>query len=400
MTLTTAWGDRPVLTATWTDEITGARGYLVVDRLVNGVASGGLRMRRGVTVDEVADLALAMTVKEAIAHRPGLRRPLMGGAKGGIDCDPEHPDASGVLERYLRAMRPLCEQYWSFGEDLGLRQEQVDVAAAAVGLDSTLVAAYPLLSEPPRLAMTRVDDAFAVVDEGVSIGDLVGGLGVAETALTALARTGTAPGAARAVVQGFGSIGGATARFLSRAGVRVVAIADAVGTVVDDDGLDVEVLLAHRDPLGRLDRARLPGSARALPGDAWLDVPADVVVPAAVSYCIGAPEAARLRTNLVVEGANLPVTAEGEAALAARGAVVVPDVVANSATNSWWWWVFFGDVADPSSRDESYDLVRREMQALTVELLDTADELGLSPRAASRELAERRTASARKGSLP
>lgn len=392
MTVTVARTGRPFLETTWVDDVTGVQGHLVIDRLVNGVASGGLRMRAGVTRDEVADLAYAMTVKEAVAHRPELRRPLMGGAKGGIDCAPEHPDAQGVLDRYVQAMRPLCQAYWSFGEDLGLRQEQVDVAAARAGLDSTLVAAYPLLDEPAERAMRRIDAAFAVTDDGISIGDLVGGLGVAETALTCLRRAGLDPSATSAVVQGFGSIGGATARFLARSGVRVVAVADVAGTVVNESGLDVERLLAARDPLGRIDRDRLDSGDRSVAGDAWLDVPAEVLVPAAVSYCIDREQAPRIRARWVVEGANLPCTRAGEALLAERGITVVPDVVANAATNSWWWWVFFGDVADPSSREDSYSLVRREMAALTESLLDTAADEGGSLRQAAHAVARARLA--------
>jgi glutamate dehydrogenase (NAD(P)+) len=380
----------PFLSTTWVDEVTGTRGYLVIDRLANGVSSGGLRMRRGVTLDEVADLAYGMTVKEAVAHRPGLHRPLMGGAKGGIDHDPRDPGADDLLDRYVAAMRPLAAEYWSFGEDLGLRQEQVDRAAARAGLAGSLVAAHRLLAEPPERANARIEAAFAVLDDGISMGDLVGGLGVAQAALTALRRDGVDPATATAVVQGFGSIGGATARFLHRAGTRVVAISDSDGTVTDPSGLDVEALLRGRDRFGRMDRATLPAGAGTGPRDAWLDVAADVVVPAAVSYCVGPHEAARLQARWVVEGANLPVTEGGEAVLRHRGVGVLPDVVANSATNSWWWWVFFGDVRDPSSREESYALVRASMTSLVGELLDRSTADGVPPRDAALRIADER----------
>lgn len=70
----------------WTDEVTGRRGYLVIDRLVRGAASGGLRMREGCSLDEVRDLARGMTLKEAIVYRPDDRYVPFGGGKGGIDC--------------------------------------------------------------------------------------------------------------------------------------------------------------------------------------------------------------------------------------------------------------------------------------------------------------------------
>ena len=97
----------PYMSLTWTDAETGARGYLVIDALIRGLAGGGLRMRRGCTLAEVSDLARAMSRKEAIAFRPGARYLPLGGAKGGIDFDPDEPRARGVLRRYLQAMLPL-----------------------------------------------------------------------------------------------------------------------------------------------------------------------------------------------------------------------------------------------------------------------------------------------------
>ena len=85
------------LELTWTDEVTGIKGYVVIDTLSRGVAGGGLRMRDGVTLDEVRDLAQAMTLKEAVVYTPGDRYIPLGGAKGGIDCDPYDPRARDVL---------------------------------------------------------------------------------------------------------------------------------------------------------------------------------------------------------------------------------------------------------------------------------------------------------------
>ena len=96
-----------------------------------------------------------------------------------------------------------------------------------------------------------------------------------------------------------------------------------------------------------------------------------------------------------MEGANVPVTPEAEAALATRGIPVIPDFVVNSATNSWWWWTLFGDV-EPD-KDSSYDLIRLVMRELVTQLLDRA-ESGLSPRAAAVGMAEEKLAAIRKRS--
>ncbi|MFJ9784703.1 Glu/Leu/Phe/Val dehydrogenase dimerization domain-containing protein [Amycolatopsis sp. NPDC101161] len=99
-----------LLEVAWTYPVTGCRGYLVIDRLVRGVASGGLRMRRGCTLFEVRGLARGMTLKEGLNYDPDGRYVPLGGAKGGIDFDPYDERARDVVARYLHAMRPLIDR--------------------------------------------------------------------------------------------------------------------------------------------------------------------------------------------------------------------------------------------------------------------------------------------------
>jgi glutamate dehydrogenase (NAD(P)+) len=282
------------MTATWTDAGTGARGHVVIDTRIRGVAGGGLRMRPGLTVDEVADLARAMTRKEALAFRPDARYVPLGGAKGGIDFDPRDPRALGVLERFVEAVRPLLEHVWAAGEDMGVRQDDLDRIAAGLGLRSTVDCVLGLIDDGADAGLERLDAAFAAQDRGIGLGELVGGYGVARAALEALGRIGIAPAGARVVVQGFGSMGGATARYLADAGLRVVGLADVDGVVAAAHGLDVETLLHTRDRHGRIDRAALrPGDVER-PGEDWARIPCEVLVPAAASYVIGEELAAAL----------------------------------------------------------------------------------------------------------
>ncbi|MFD0025704.1 Glu/Leu/Phe/Val dehydrogenase dimerization domain-containing protein [Streptomyces sp. NPDC058382] len=373
----------PLISLTWTDHVTGHRGHLVVDRLVRGVSSGGLRMRAGCTLDEVAGLARGMTMKEALhfdADRTGARYIPLGGAKGGIDCDPRDPAAYGVLVRYLRAMRPYVENVWTTGEDLGLSQDLVDRAAGEAGLVSCVQAVYPLLDDE-RAARRRLADAFTVEVDGIGLDALVGGCGVAEAALAALDRAGVAHAGARVSLQGFGTMGGATARFLARAGLRVVAVADVKGTITNTAGLDVEALLAARDSYGTVDRGALRETDRELPADAWLGQDVEVLVPAAVSYAVDATNQARIRARWVVEAANMPVLPEAEELLKERGITVLPDVVVNSGTNAWWWWTLFGDIGPDA--DEAFAHTRSSMRALVDLVLTRASADGCTPRAAA-----------------
>jgi glutamate dehydrogenase (NAD(P)+) len=373
----------PLLSLTWTDHITGRQGFLVVDRLVRGVASGGLRMRAGCTLDEVTGLARGMTMKEALHYDPAARYVPLGGAKGGIDCDPRDPEAYPLLVRYLRAMRPYIESLWTTGEDLGLTQDLVDKAAAEAGLVSSIQAVYPLLDDEAE-ARRRLRDAFAVEVDGIGLDELAGGCGVAEATLTALDHAGVPHAGTRVALQGLGTMGGATARFLTHAGLTVVAVADIKGTIANPAGLDIEALLAARDAHGTVDRSVLRPGDRELPGDAWLSADADVLVPAAVSYAIDAGNQELITARWVVEAANMPVRPEAELLLASRGVTVLPDVAVNSGTNAWWWWTLFGDIGPDA--EEAFAHTRRSMRSLVERMLARARADGTTPRAAAHAL--------------
>ncbi|MGH3389250.1 MAG: Glu/Leu/Phe/Val family dehydrogenase [Actinomadura sp.] len=379
----------PQLKITWTDPVTGRNGYVVVHSLVRGLASGGLRLRAGCTLDEVAGLARGMALKEALAYDPADRYIPLGGAKGGVDVDPRDPAARDVLRRFLTAVLPILREQWNTGEDFGLRQETLDELAAELGLRSTIEPVFGSIEDAPA-ARERLREAFTVTVDGVALADLVGGCGVAESGIALAERQGIEVKGATAVIQGFGSIGGAAARYLDRAGVRVVAVADREGLIVNDDGLDVEAMLAARDGHGVVDRRCLRQGDRTGDGADWLEISADLLVPAAMSYVIGGADAARIRARIVVEGANLPTLPGAEAALTARGVPVVPDFLANVMTNAWWWWVVFGDI-EPTA-EASFAKIARTSRRLVAQVADDAEAAGCTLREAALALAERNAA--------
>lgn len=386
---TGARADNAFFEAIWHDTESPATGYVVIDRLVRGVSSGGLRMRAGCTLDEVRGLARGMTLKEGVHYEPGARYVPLGGAKGGIDFDPYSPDADDVLRRFLQAMAPIIEQRWTMGEDFGVQQATVDRILPELGVPNSIQAAYQVVDDPGA-ARARMATAFSSSVDGVTLDELVGGYGVARSALAAMRRSDIDPERASAVIQGFGSMGGATARYLAQAGVRIVGIVDVDGVIHNPDGLDVETLLLSRSAKGKVDRARLRAADQQLDAANWLALPADVLVPAAISYCVTADNEHQVVARLIVEAANMPVTAEAEAALTARQVLVCPDFVANSATNAWWWWAFFGDI--DGSPEQSFAKIADRMTALTDEVFDVAESRGSTLRAAAFELAARNLA--------
>ncbi|MFF3561812.1 Glu/Leu/Phe/Val dehydrogenase dimerization domain-containing protein [Streptomyces sp. NPDC002574] len=382
-----AFSRPPEASLTWTDPVTGHQGFLVIDRLVRGLSSGGLRMRQGCTYEEVRDLAAGMSVKEALHYDPSNRYLPMGGAKGGIDCDPHSDEARGVLSRFLAFIRPYVDQHWATGDDLGTTTELIEEVLGELGVEGCIAPVVRTLDDPAA-ARKRFAEAFAVDVDGIALAELVGGCGVAEAVLTVLDRDGVPRPSATAAVQGFGAMGGATARFLAAAGIRVVAISDVHGTVANPRGLAVEDMLHHRGAFGSIDRGRLGPDDILLDRDDCLSFPTDVLVPAATSYTIHEANQARVAARYVVEAANVPVTAAAEQELRRRGCVVIPDVVANSGTNAWWWWTLFGDVAPGAAA--SLAKVRGSLRALVTETLEFAGEAVCTPREAARHIADAR----------
>lgn len=378
-----------LLEITWTDPVTGTKGYVVIDTLVRGLASGGLRLRKGCTLEEVRGLAQGMTRKEALVYDPQDHYVPLGGGKGGIDVDPADPEAVAVLTRFLAAVRPVVREQWTTGEDFGLRQETIDKVAADLGMASTVEAVFATIDDVPA-ARRRLAEAFAVTVKGISLGDLVGGYGVAQAATQTARRLGIEPGRSTAVVQGFGSIGGAAARYLVEQGVRVVAVADREGLIRNDAGLDVEALLSARDDTGVIDRSTLGPDTLLGDRDAWLEVPCDLLVPAAMSYVIGPEDVDRITARVVVEGANMPTLPEAERLLGQRGITVVPDFLANVMTNAWWWWVVFGDVAPTA--ESSYAKIDAVMARLVETVFADSAATGRDLRSCALDLAARHTA--------
>ena len=368
----------PFIRTTWTDAVTGRHGYLVIDSLVGGLAGGGTRLRDGCTLEEVERLARAMSYKN------GSLRIAAGGAKCGVDCDPHDPASVALLTRFVQAMKPIFATYMATGEDMGTSQQMLDDVFREVGLGLSVNAALNRTSDPAA-ARGRVLASSTLSEDGIGLVDLVGGFGVAEAAAAAVEHLGWAPRSVRAVIQGFGSMGGSSARYLLRQGLRVVGIADARGTIVNASGLDVERLLAARDRYGEVDRAALGEGDLELGRDDWIGVEAELAIPAAVADSITVENCDRLRARLVIEAANIPTTAEAERLLFERGVVVVPDFVANAATNGWFWWTILGEI-EPTA-PAAFSHISITMRNAVRGLLELAAGEGIPVRDAAARLA-------------
>jgi len=278
----------------------GLRAILVVDNVACGPSIGGARMAPDVSVEECFRLARAMTFKNAAAGLPH------GGGKSVIVADPAMPltDKQVVIRAFARAIGDISD--YIVGPDMGTDERCMawakDEIDRAVGL-------------PREIGGIPLDEIGAT------------GYGVAVAGEVAQEFAGIALEGARVVVQGFGAVGRHAARFLVEKGAILVGASDSRGTISAPDGLDLDALLRiKRDGGGVIDSTAGTKADR----DAIVDIACDIWIPAARPDVVRADNVDRLDTKLILQGANIPITADAEASLHARGILSVPDFIANA----------------------------------------------------------------------
>jgi glutamate dehydrogenase (NAD(P)+) len=299
-------------------------GYRVQHNFSRGPCKGGIRYAPDVNLDEVRALAAWMTWKCAVVDVP------FGGGKGGVICDPRSL-SQGELERITR-------RYTS--SILDILGPDRDVPAPDMNTnEQTMAWLMDTYSMHVRKTTTAV-----VTGKPIALGGSRGrteatGRGVLFVTREACKKLGIRPQDARVVVQGSGNVGGIGAMLLHREGYKIISISDQYGAIMNEKGLDMPAVLAHVKKTGKL--LGFAGAQATAGGKAQLEIPCDVLVPAATENQITSENAARIQTRLIVEGANGPCTAIASKLLDARGIMVVPDILANAGgvTVSYFEWV-------------------------------------------------------------
>jgi glutamate dehydrogenase (NAD(P)+) len=330
----------------------GLHAVLVVDNVARGPAIGGLRMAADVTTEECMRLARAMTLKNSCA---GLAH---GGAKSVLIGDPRLPRAR--KEQLIRAFAWFLrnEQDYIFGPDMGTDETCMawvkDEIGRAVGL-------------PVEFGGIPLDELGAT------------GWGLAQCAEIAAPACGLKLEGARVAVQGFGAVGRHAARFLAERGARLVAASDTQGTIANPGGIDVARLSGVKARTGSvLDYAK----GERLSQDALLDVECDIWIPAARPDVLREDNAGRLRTRLVLQGANIPFTPAAERMLAARGVLVIPDFVANAGGVICAAMEYHG-----ATRGAAFEAIAEKIRANTAAVIESAAAQKMLPREAATALA-------------
>ncbi len=298
-------------------------GYRVQHNDVLGPFKGGIRYHPEVNLGEVSALAMWMTWKCSLVGLP------LGGAKGGIACDP------GKFSR--QELQSMTRRYTA--EIINFIGPDVDVPAPDMGTDEQVMAwIMDTYSQHKGRAVPEI-----VTGKPVAIGGTLGrreatGRGVVYMIMEAAKHLGIDLSSCTAVVQGFGNVGSIAARELANIGVKVIGVSDQTGGFYDPKGLLVERLLELADKNRSLEGCPY---AEKITNQELLELKCDILVPAALEMQITKDNVARLQCRILAEGANGPTTLEADAALKERNVFVIPDILANAGgvVVSYFEWV-------------------------------------------------------------
>ena len=286
-------------------------GFRIQHNGARGPYKGGVRYHPEADQDEVRALAALMTWKTALMNLP------FGGAKGGVQVDPtelSNEELNRLTRRYTINI-------------VHLLAPNRDIPAPDMGTNSQTMAwmmdAYGQIHGHSPACVTGKP-----VEIGGSLGrEAATGRGVSYLISQAANDMGMNPDGARIVIQGFGNVGTWTAKLLQEYGCKVVGVSGVQGGVYNSNGLDIAALLEHQNQSGVV-----PGFAGGdnITNAELLELECDVLVPAAIGNVVTAENAPKLKTKLIVEAANHPLTPEADDILAERGIRVMPDILVNA----------------------------------------------------------------------
>ena len=299
------------------DDIEVLTGYRVQHSSARGPRKGGIRFHQDVDLDEVRALASLMTWKTALIDVP------FGGAKGGVTVDPSRLTSLQKEEIIRRWTRTLIHV-------LGPNR---DIPAPDMGTDAQTMAW--LMDEFHRL------DGFqpaCVTGKPVSLFGAPGreeatGRGVAQITAATLKENDVKVKGATVAIQGFGNVGRYAALVCQELGMKVIALSDVTGGIYDKKGIDIASIFNVKD-LSEVVSDNQIGSSELL------EIQADVLIPAALGGVINSNNMSKIKAEFIIEGANQPITTEADNELRKQGAVIVPDILANSGgvMGSYFEW--------------------------------------------------------------
>ena len=358
-------------------------GYRVQHSSAIGPCKGGIRYHPNVDLDEVKALATLMTFKCAVANVP------YGGAKGGVRCDPSKlskMELQRLTKRYTAMILPIV------GPRHDIPAPDVNTNAETMGWIMDAVSMYE--------GQTVLD---IVTGKPIELGGSLGrreatGRGVMLNTLEILKRLKKNPKGAKVAIQGFGNVGSVTAELLEEQGCKVVAVSDVSCGLYNPDGLNIKALIdfVYNAPRPRLLKDyKLGRNDERISNEELLELDVDVLIPAALENQITTENVDNIKADVIVEGANGPITKDADEVLAEKKVIVVPDILANSGgvIVSYFEWVqgiqsFFWGI------DEVNENLKKIMLKSFSEVWETGEKEKVTLRDAAFILAIRKIAKA------
>jgi glutamate dehydrogenase (NAD(P)+) len=354
-------------------------GFRVQHSTVRGPGKGGIRFSPDVNLSEVKALATWMTWKTSLLNLP------LGGAKGGVCCNP-HEMTPKEVERLTR--RYTAEIINIIGPDIDIPAPDVNTNAQIMAY---IMDTYSVNKGRPVPGV--------VTGKPIEIGGSVGrgpatGMGMYFVLEAMCEKLNWELEEQSIVVQGFGNVGGTIAELLFNRGCKVLAVSDISGGIFCEEGLDIEKLLKWTND-GNYLKDYNNDSYRMISNDALLITDSDVLIPAAIENQITLENADRIKTKIILEGANGPTTPEADDILHKKDIYVIPDILANSGGVCV---SYFEYVQDIHAYFWNLDRVNQELQKIIVgafeEVYKVAQERDVSLRTAAYIIAVTRVAKA------
>jgi len=341
-------------------------GFRIQHNLARGPGKGGIRYHPNLTLNHTRALAMWMTWKCAVTGIP------YGGAKGGVICDPKQLSLT-ELERLTRRYASEISIVIGPGKDIPAPDVNTDAQIMSWIMDTfSMHLGYTVTGvvtgKPLEICGTlgRVDAT---------------GRGVMIVTREAAAKAGIPLQGAKIAVQGFGNVGYFAAQLLEQQGCTIIGVADSEGGVYKEKGIDTEGLKAHQNNYGKLTGYK---DADTISPSDILEVPCDILIPAAIEGQIDSTNASKVQARLVVEGANGPTDQAADDILAERGITVIPDILANAGgvIVSYFEWVqdnqaYFWDIDEINAKMEavmikSFNNVSQVSEKRSVSMRDAA----------------------------
>ena len=337
----------------------GMRGYLILDNLSLGPGKGGIRMTPTVDKEEVFKLARTMTWKNALADIP------FGGAKSGIIADDKQisqEKKDELIEAFAESIKELCPSKYIAAPDINTGEHEMEIFSKAIGSKKACTGKPEKMGGiPHELGST--------------------GFGVSKATLVALKFLKKDPKKLTFAVEGFGNVGSFTAKFLTEAGMRLIAVSDSRGCLNVKEGIDFDKLNEIKEKTGSV--INYPGNKKSCEQIIATDV--DILVTAAIPDVIKIGDVDKVKAKLIVQGSNIPMKEEVEEMFYKKNVIVIPDFVANAGgvISSYVEYI-------SGSRQKMFRLVEEKITKNTELILKESLKRKIKPRDAALEIAKAR----------